>query len=100
MKRLEAGLPMIGVVGLVILWYLAVWARVVDPVLLPPPTAAFRALWNGMIGGKLGADFLKTVERTTLATVIAAAVASIRRSGFRLARTARTDHADTVTQVL
>jgi NitT/TauT family transport system permease protein len=75
MKRLEAGLPMIGVVGLVILWYLAVWARVVDPVLLPPPTAAFRALWNGMIGGKLGADFLKTVERTTLATVIAAAVA-------------------------
>jgi ABC-type nitrate/sulfonate/bicarbonate transport system permease component len=75
MKRLEPGLPMIGVVGLVGLWYVAVWARVVDPVLLPPPTAAFRALWNGMIGGKLGADFLKTVERTTLATAIAAAIA-------------------------
>jgi ABC-type nitrate/sulfonate/bicarbonate transport system permease component len=75
MKRLDAFLPLVGVIGLIILWYAAVWARVVDPVLLPPPTAAFRALWNGMTGGKLGADFLKTVERTTLATAIAAAVA-------------------------
>jgi ABC-type nitrate/sulfonate/bicarbonate transport system permease component len=75
MKRLDPLLPVIGVAGLVILWYVAVWARVVDPVLLPPPTAAFRALWNGMTGGKLGADFLKTVERTTLATLIAAAIA-------------------------
>jgi hypothetical protein len=33
--------------------------------LLPSPTEAFRALWKGMNGGKLGADFLKTVERTT-----------------------------------
>jgi NitT/TauT family transport system permease protein len=75
MKRLDPLLPVIGVVGLVILWYVAVWARVVDPVLLPPPTAAFRALWHGMTGGKLGGDFLKTVERTTLATLIAAAIA-------------------------
>jgi ABC-type nitrate/sulfonate/bicarbonate transport system permease component len=75
MKRLDAFLPLVGVIGLIILWYAAVWARVVDPVLLPPPTAAFRALWNGMTGGKLGADFLKTVERTTLATAIAAAIA-------------------------
>jgi NitT/TauT family transport system permease protein len=75
MKRLEPLLPMIGVVALIMLWYLAVWLRAVDPVLLPSPTEAFRALWKGMNGGKLGADFLKTVERTTLATLIAAAMA-------------------------
>jgi NitT/TauT family transport system permease protein len=75
MKRLDPLLPLVGVIGLIILWYVAVWARVVDPVLLPSPTATFRALWNGMSGGKLGADFLKTVERTTLATIIAAAIA-------------------------
>jgi ABC-type nitrate/sulfonate/bicarbonate transport system permease component len=75
MKRVEPLLPVIGVVALVMLWYLAVWLRAVDPVLLPPPTDALRALWKGMNGGKLGADFLKTVERTTLATLIAAAMA-------------------------
>jgi ABC-type nitrate/sulfonate/bicarbonate transport system permease component len=71
----EALLPIIGVVGLIALWYAAVWAKVVDPVLLPPPTTTFQAMWNGMIHGKLGGDFLKTVERTTLATLIAAAIA-------------------------
>jgi len=75
MKRLEIFLPVTGVVGLIILWYLAVWLRAVDPVLLPPPSDAFRALWKGMNGGKLAADFLKTVERTTLATLIAAGMA-------------------------
>jgi ABC-type nitrate/sulfonate/bicarbonate transport system permease component len=75
MKRLEPLLPVIGVVALIVLWYVAVWLRAVDPVLLPSPTEAFRALWTGMNGGKLGADFLKTVERTTLATLIAAGMA-------------------------
>jgi ABC-type nitrate/sulfonate/bicarbonate transport system permease component len=71
----EALLPIIGVIGLIALWYAAVWVKVVDPVLLPPPTTTFQAMWNGMIHGKLGGDFLKTVERTTLATLIAAAIA-------------------------
>src|SRR5438445_7796067 len=30
--------PIIGVVGLIAVWYLAVWYQVVDPVLLPSPT--------------------------------------------------------------
>jgi ABC-type nitrate/sulfonate/bicarbonate transport system permease component len=68
-------LPMVGVVGLIILWYLAVWAQIVDPVLLPSPTDTFRAMWDGMLDGKLGFDFVRTVERTTLATLIAAAIA-------------------------
>jgi ABC-type nitrate/sulfonate/bicarbonate transport system permease component len=77
MKRLnlEPLLPIIGVVGLIAAWYLAVLSEIVDPILLPPPTATFRAMWNGMLHGKLGGDFLKTLERTALATVIAAIVA-------------------------
>jgi ABC-type nitrate/sulfonate/bicarbonate transport system permease component len=73
--RLDPYLPIIGVIGLIVIWYVAVWYRVVDPVLLPSPTDAFRALWNGMAGGRLGFDFWRTVERTSLATLIAAAIA-------------------------
>ena len=37
MRRFDPYLPIIGVVGLIIVWYLAVWYQVVDPVLLPSP---------------------------------------------------------------
>ena len=61
MRRFDPNflLPVVGVVGLIIVWYVAVWRRLVDPVLLPPPTAAFRAMWTGMAGGALAFDFLK-----------------------------------------
>lgn len=77
MTRINAQvyLPVVGVVGLIVLWYLAVWIQIVDPVLLPSPTDTFGAMWNGMLHGKLGADFIKTVLRTTYATLIAAAIA-------------------------
>lgn len=68
-------LPLVGVVALIVLWYLAVWARVVDPVLLPPPEAALAALVKGMAGGKLSYDFWRTVERTAYAIAIAAVIA-------------------------
>jgi NitT/TauT family transport system permease protein len=42
--RRDALLPLVGVAGLIAVWYLAVWARIVDPVLLPPPEQAFAAL--------------------------------------------------------
>jgi ABC-type nitrate/sulfonate/bicarbonate transport system permease component len=73
--RLDPYLPVVGVVALILLWYVAVWTRIVDPVLLPSPVDTFRALWTGMAGGKLGHDFLVTVERTVYATLIAAAIA-------------------------
>ena len=73
MKR-ETFLPLVGVVGLIAVWYIAVWIRIVDPVLLPSPQASFAALVKGM-GGKLGFDFFKTVERTFYATAIAAVIA-------------------------
>jgi ABC-type nitrate/sulfonate/bicarbonate transport system permease component len=75
MKRIDPFLPVIGIVALIAVWYLAVWYRVVDPVLLPSPVDTFRAMWTGMAGGRLGIDFLITVERTTLATLIAAVIA-------------------------
>jgi ABC-type nitrate/sulfonate/bicarbonate transport system permease component len=74
MKR-QALLPIYGVIGLIAVWYLAVWARVVDPVLLPPPEKAFAAMAKGMAGGKLSHDFLKTLERTAYAIAIAAVIA-------------------------
>ena len=75
MKRLTPYLPVVGVVGLLLIWTLTVSMRLVDPVLLPSPAATFRAMWHGMTNGKLGADFLKTVERTIAATAIAAVIA-------------------------
>ncbi len=48
MKRLEILLPFVGVAVLLAVWSLTVWARVVDPVLLPSPIATFKAMWVGM----------------------------------------------------
>jgi NitT/TauT family transport system permease protein len=75
MKRLQILLPFVGVAVLLAVWSLTVWARVVDPVLLPSPVTTFRAMWNGMTSGKLGLDFIKTVERTIYSTAIAAVIA-------------------------
>ena len=66
--------PLIGVIGLLIVWQIAVWFEVVDPVLLPSPGATIIAIWDGMTGGRLLFDFLRTVERTTLSIVYAAAI--------------------------
>jgi NitT/TauT family transport system permease protein len=73
--RLSAFLPIVGVIGLLAVWSLAVAAQWVDPVLLPSPAATFKALWQGMDGGPLGFDFVKTVYRTAAATAIAAVIA-------------------------
>jgi NitT/TauT family transport system permease protein len=72
MKHLR---PLLGALGLIALWYLAAWAKVVDPALLPAPHAAAIALWKGMQGGKLYFDFLKTVQRTAYAVALASATA-------------------------
>ncbi len=75
MKRLDPYLPIVGVVVLIAIWYLAVWKQIVDPVLLPSPTDAARAFWKGMNGGALGIDFLRTVQRTVLSILIASVIA-------------------------
>jgi NitT/TauT family transport system permease protein len=73
-RRLEPLLPLLGVIGLLAVWSIAVHGGFVDPVLLPPPKTAFDALWKGM-RGELGYDFLRTVERTVWSTLIAAVIA-------------------------
>ena len=72
---LKALLPLVGVAILLAVWSLVTWLRLVDPVLLPSPLATFRTLWLGMVDGKLGVDFLKTVMRTIYSTAIAAVIA-------------------------
>jgi sulfonate transport system permease protein len=75
MKRLDPYLPFVGVIGLIAVWYLAVWKQIVDPVLLPSPVDAGRALWKGMNGGALGIDFVRTVQRTVASIAIASVIA-------------------------
>jgi sulfonate transport system permease protein len=72
--RLRPFLPVIGVIGLLAIWSFVTAARWVDPVLLPSPAEAFLALWQGMDGGPLGFDFVKTIYRTAASTAIAAAI--------------------------
>ena len=72
-RRAEPLIPLIGVAALLALWYLAVKTRVIDPVLLPLPTDTAQAAWKGF-GGKLGADFLITLQRTALAIALASAI--------------------------
>jgi NitT/TauT family transport system permease protein len=74
-RVLEPFLPVIGVVGLLAIWFVATANKWVDPVLLPSPYATFAELWKGMDGGPLGFDFVKTVYRTAMATLIAAVIA-------------------------
>ena len=74
-SRLQAFLPVIGVVGLFALWSIVALREWVDPVLLPSPWKAFDAFWQGMRTGALGFDFVKTVYRTAASTAIAAVIA-------------------------
>src|SRR3984893_6414711 len=75
MTKSNALLPLVGVAVLLAVWQMVNWLRLVDPVLLPSPLATFRTLWVGMVEGKLGVDFLKTVMRTIYSTAIAAVIA-------------------------
>jgi ABC-type nitrate/sulfonate/bicarbonate transport system permease component len=75
MTRPNAFLPLIGVAVLLAIWATISWLKLVDPVLLPSPMATFRTLWSGLVSGKLGVDFVKTVVRTISSTAIAAAIA-------------------------
>jgi NitT/TauT family transport system permease protein len=73
--RLDKTLPLVGVLGLIFVWYIAYWARIVDPVLLPSPDATFAALWKGMAGGRLLYDFTQTTIRTFTAIAVAGVIA-------------------------
>lgn len=67
--------PLIGVLLLVVVWWLATVLKVADPVLLPPPQKALKALIDGLVGGPLLFDFGQTIYRTVLSFLIASAIA-------------------------
>ncbi len=67
--------PLIGVLVLVLGWWLLHASRAVDPVLLPSPVETFAAFWKGITQGTLGADFWKTIVRTLLSFSIALVIA-------------------------
>jgi NitT/TauT family transport system permease protein len=67
--------PVLGAIGFVAFWQVAVWLRVADPVLLPSPAETFRDTWQALSRGTLLHDLIRTVERTALAFVIASVIA-------------------------
>lgn len=71
LNRLGPFTPLVGVAVLLFVWQCAYWVEVVDRVLLPSPFAMFVAVWQGMVGGDLLFDFLKTIQRTALSILYA-----------------------------
>lgn len=67
--------PLIGVLLLIAVWWLATALKVADPVLLPPPQKALQALIDGLVSGPLLFDFGQTIYRTVLSFLIASAIA-------------------------
>jgi NitT/TauT family transport system permease protein len=63
--------PLLGAIGFVLVWQAAVWLRVADPILLPPPAETFHETWRAFSRGTLLHDTWRTVERTGLSFVMA-----------------------------
>jgi NitT/TauT family transport system permease protein len=66
--------PVAGAIGFLLLWQIAAWLRLADPILLPSPAEAFTETWRGFTGGTLLHDTWRTVQRTSLAFLIASAI--------------------------
>ena len=66
--------PFLGPIALFILWDIVVRAGWIKAILLPTPGATLAALFTGLAGGPLLADFAVTVMRTLEAFLIAAFV--------------------------
>ncbi|SFK31452.1 NitT/TauT family transport system permease protein [Falsiroseomonas stagni DSM 19981] len=66
--------PVAGAIGFILLWQVAVWLRVADPILLPPPSEAFTDTWAALTRGTLALDTWRTVQRTMLSFLIATVI--------------------------
>ncbi|MBP0491486.1 ABC transporter permease [Roseomonas indoligenes] len=66
--------PVLGAIGFILVWQLAVILRVADPVLLPSPAETARDTWASLVNGPLAHDVGRTVWRTLLSFVIASAI--------------------------
>lgn len=67
-------LPLIGPLLLLGLWELAISAKWVKPVLLPPPGDTLIFLWKSLISGAMNIDLLATLRRTLYAFGVATLV--------------------------
>jgi ABC-type nitrate/sulfonate/bicarbonate transport system permease component len=67
-------LPLLGPAALFLLWFWAVSAKVVSPVLLPDPVVTLKHLFTSATEGTLMTDFWSTLERTLKAFLIAAGI--------------------------
>lgn len=72
--RLQVFLPIVGPILLFSAWELAIAAKWVKPVLLPPPGETLVYLGNSIMSGSIYGDFFATLKRTIysffLATVV------------------------------
>ena len=72
--RLQAFLPIVGPIALLLVWELAITAKWVKPVLLPPPGETLGYLGQSIMSGAIYGDFVATLKRTMysffLATVV------------------------------
>jgi ABC-type nitrate/sulfonate/bicarbonate transport system permease component len=67
-------LPLLGPAVLFLLWFWAVSAKLVSPVLLPDPVVTLKHLFLSATEGTLMTDFWSTLERTLKAFLIAAGI--------------------------
>lgn len=71
MKYLTAlGLPL----GILLLWSLASYAEMIDPLFLPSPWAVIESLVAGFLSGQFTSDLLATVLRSLAGFVLAAVI--------------------------
>jgi NitT/TauT family transport system permease protein len=66
--------PAMGAAGFILIWQFAVWARLADPILLPPPAETFHETWRAVTRGTLLHDTWRTVERTALSFLLASLI--------------------------
>ena len=66
--------PLIGVAVFLLIWYVAVATRFIDPVLLPTPGVVAKSIWNGVATGKIGGDLWKTIQRVLMSVSLAASI--------------------------
>ncbi len=68
------GLPALGALGFILLWWGAVLVEVADPVLLPSPAETWRETMHALNTGPLWHDLWQTVQRTVVSFLVASLI--------------------------
>ena len=65
-------IPVIGPLALYLIWWAAIAAKWVKPVLLPPPDETLVYLWQSLSSGAINVDLIATLRRTGISFGLAA----------------------------